>query len=210
VRDVLLTGKVYEATRRNARNKGAIQYDAVVIDAPPTGRISAFLGVTSELAGLAKVGPVKHQSDNVTRLLRSEQTAVHLVTVLEEMPVQEAVDGIADLRAHDLPVGGVVVNMVRSQDLDEEALAAARTGTIDAEVVAAEIKRAGLDADDTLVHALLAEAHDHAERRALEDEQREIVDGLGVPTYELPQLTGGIDLGALYELAALLREQGMA
>src|SRR5215218_6481156 len=68
VRDVLLTGKVYEATKRNARNKGAIEYDAVVLDAPPTGRITRFLGVTNELAGLAKVGPIKTQSDNVTRL----------------------------------------------------------------------------------------------------------------------------------------------
>jgi anion-transporting ArsA/GET3 family ATPase len=210
VRDVLLTGKVYEATKRNARNRGATRYDAVVLDAPPTGRIAAFLGVTSELAGIAKVGPVKHQSDNVTHLLRSQETAVHLVTVLEEMPVQETVDGIADLRAHGLPVGGVVVNMVRPQELDADALAAAMAGTIDTDAVGADLKRAGLEADDTLVGGLLAEAHDHAQRRALEDGQREIVAGLGVPTYELPRLAGGIDLGALYELAALLRDQGMA
>jgi anion-transporting ArsA/GET3 family ATPase len=210
VRDVLLTGKIYEATKRNARNKGAIEYDAVVLDAPPTGRIIQFLGVTSELAGLAKVGPIKTQSDNVTRLLRSDQTAVHLVTVLEEMPVQETVDGIADLRAHDLPVGGVVVNLVRPRDLDDGALAAVRTGKVDTSAVASDLKKAGLDADDALVEGLLAEARDHAERRALEDEQRAVVDGLGVPTYELPRLPGGIDLGALYELAALLCEQGMA
>ncbi len=210
VRDVLLTGKVYEATKRNRRNKGAIEYDAVVLDAPPTGRITQFLGVTSELAGLAKVGPIKTQSDNVTRLLQSERTAVHLVTVLEEMPVQETLDGIADLRAHGLPVGGVVVNMVRPQDLDAAALAAARDGSIDTVAVAADLKRAGLEADDALVDRLLAEARDHAERRALEDGQRTLVVGLDVPTYELPRLPGGIDLGALYEMAAELREQGMA
>jgi anion-transporting ArsA/GET3 family ATPase len=210
VRDVLLTGKVYEATKRNARNKGAIEYDAVVLDAPPTGRITRFLGVTNELAGLAKVGPVKTHSDSVTRLLRSEQTAVHVVTVLEEMPVQEALDGIADLRAHDLPVGGVVVNMVRPSDLDADELEAARAGTIDAAAVAGDLKRGGLEPDDDLVAGLLAEAHDHAERRALEDEQRQVVYGLDLPTYELPRLTSGVDLGALYELAGLLRHQGMA
>jgi anion-transporting ArsA/GET3 family ATPase len=213
VRDVLLTGKVYEATKRNARNRGAIEYDAVVLDAPPTGRITRFLGVTSELAGLAKVGPIKTQSDNVTHLLRSDDTAVHLVTLLEEMPVQETVDAIADLRAHELPIGGVVVNMVRPRDLDAGALAAARAGTIDAGAVAADLKRAGLEVDsgsiEGLVGGLLAEAHDHAERRALEDDQREVVAGLGVPTYELPRLAGGVDLGTLYELAALLREQGL-
>ena len=209
LRDVLLTGKVYEATKRNARNKGAIEYDAVVLDAPPTGRITQFLGVTNELAGLAKVGPIKTQSDNVTRLLRSDRTAVHLVTVLEEMPVQETVDGIADLRSHGLPVGGVVVNLVRPRDLDDRALAAVRKGKVDAGAVAADLKRAGLDVDDDLVEGLLAEARDHAERRALEEEQRKVVAGLDVPTYELPRLVGGVDLGALYELAGLLREQGM-
>jgi anion-transporting ArsA/GET3 family ATPase len=210
VRDVLLTGKVYEATKRNARNKGAIEYDAVVLDAPPTGRITQFLGVTNELAGLAKVGPIRTQSDNVTRLLRSERTAVHLVTVLEEMPVQETADGIADLREHDLPVGGVVVNMVRPQDLAPKALAAVRKGKVDRTALATDMKQAGLEADDALVDGLLAEAGEHAERRALEDAQRAVVAGLDLPTYELPRLAAGIDRGALYEIAALLRDQGMA
>src|SRR6478609_11714681 len=58
VRDVLLTGKVFEAVQRNSRNRGAQRYDAVVLDAPPTGRISQFLNVSGELAGLAKVGPI--------------------------------------------------------------------------------------------------------------------------------------------------------
>ena len=71
VRDVLLTGKVYEATKRNSRNKKAITYDAVVLDAPPTGRIAQFLGVNNELAGLARMGPIKTQADSVTTLFHS-------------------------------------------------------------------------------------------------------------------------------------------
>ena len=51
VRDVLLTGKVYEAVHRNKRGKNQREYDAVVLDAPPTGRIAQFLNVNSELAG---------------------------------------------------------------------------------------------------------------------------------------------------------------
>ena len=104
VRDVLLTGKVYEAVQRNSRNKGAIEYDAVVLDAPPTGRITQFLNVSDEVAGLAKVGPIKTQADTMMTLFRSPRTAVHLVTVLEEMPVQETADGIAELRAAE-PAG---------------------------------------------------------------------------------------------------------
>ncbi len=210
VRDVLLTGKVFEAVQRNSRNKGATQYDAVVLDAPPTGRIAQFLNVSNELAGLAKVGPIKSQSDTMMTLFRSPRTAVHLVTVLEEMPVQETADGISELHAIDLPVGGVVVNLIRPQDLSAADLAAARAGKLDRSAIEADLKAAGIESDNGLVDSLLAEAHDHAERRALEDSQRKLVGELGVPTYELPRLPEGVDLGALYELAALLKKQGMA
>jgi len=210
VRDVLLTGKVFEAVQRNSRNKGARQYDAVVLDAPPTGRITQFLNVSDQVAGLAKVGPIKHQADTMMTLFRSPRTAVHLVTLLEEMPVQETADGIVDLRSARLPVGGVVVNLVRPQDLDPEELAAARAGTLDAAAVAKDLDRAGVSPSDDLVEALVTEAGQHAERRALEDAQRAVVATLGVPAYELPRLAGGIDLGCLYELAERLKEQGLA
>ncbi len=210
VRDVLLTGKVYEATRRNSRHKGAITYDAVVLDAPPTGRIAQFLGVNNELAGLARMGPIKSQADSVTRLFSSPQTVCHLVTVLEEMPVQEAADGIAELRRHRIPVGGVVVNQVRPRDLDDRDLAALRSGKVTKKRVSTELASAGLTGTAQLVSGLLAEGRDHAERRALEDSQRAVVEQLEVPPFELPLIVGGIDLGALYELAGQLRDQGLA
>src|SRR4051794_19155489 len=206
VRDVLLTGKVYEAVQRNSRNKNAVQYDAVVLDAPPTGRIAQFLNVNDELAGLAKVGPIKSQADSVMTLFQSPRTAVHLVTVLEEMPVQETADGIAELRQAGLPVGGVIVNQVRPRDISAHDLAAARAGRLDAAQIEADLKEAGVDIGDELVPGLLAEAQDHAERRALEDAQRAVVTGLGLPVYELPRLAGGVDLGGLYELAGDLAD----
>ena len=210
VRDVLLTGKVFEAVQRNSRNKSAIRYDAVVLDAPPTGRITQFLNVNDELAGLAKVGPIKSQADTVMTLFRSARTAVHLVTVLEEMPVQETADAIGELAAAGLPVGAVVVNQVRPRDISSADLDAARSGRLDPAAIEADLAEAGIEPDTGLVEGLLQEACDHAVRRELEDEQRELVGELGRPTYELPRLPGGIDLGGLYELAADLKEQGLA
>jgi anion-transporting ArsA/GET3 family ATPase len=210
VRDVLLTGKLFEAVQRNSRNKGARTYDAVVLDAPPTGRITSFLNVSESVAGLAKVGPIKNQADTMMTLFRSRRTAVHLVTLLEEMPVQETADGISELRAAGLPVGGVIVNQVRPRDLPDESLAPARAGTLDDELIAEDLKRAGVEPDPALISALAVEAKEYAERRALEDAQRDLVAGLGVPTYELNRIAGGIDIGGLYELAAELKDQGLA
>ena len=210
VRDVLLTGKVYEAVNRNRRSKDARQYDAVVLDAPPTGRITQFLNVNSELAGLAKVGPIRSQADTVMTLLRSRRTAVHLVTVLEDMPVQETADGIDHLRAADLPVGGVVVNLTRRNELDDEARDRAMRGSLPREQIERDLRAAGVEPSRMLVDGLLTEAREHAERRALEDAQRKRITELDAPVYELPRIADGIDLGALYELAAELTGQGMA
>ncbi|KRV47640.1 ATPase [Wenjunlia vitaminophila] len=141
LRDVLLTGKACEAVRRKDKSGRRI-YDAVVMDAPPTGRITRFLNVNTEVAGLARFGPVHNQAQAVMRVLRSPETAVHLVTLLEEMPVQETVDGVAELGAVGLPVGGVVVNMVRPGVLDEAAVRAVEGDG--REAVAAALVAAGL------------------------------------------------------------------
>lgn len=210
VRDVLLTGKIFEAVQRNSRNKGAREYDAVVLDAPPTGRIAQFLNVSDQVAGLAKVGPIKHQADTMMTLFRSPRTAVHLVTLLEEMPVQETHDGIEELHRAQLPVGSVVVNLVRPRDLGDGELAAAAAGTLDRGLIASALTGVGIEPSPELLDGLLTDAADHAERRALEDAQRRKVAGFDVPSLELPRLAGGIDLGGLYELAALLKEGGMA
>ncbi|MGI8901801.1 MAG: ArsA-related P-loop ATPase [Nocardioides sp.] len=210
VRDVLLTGKVYEAVHRNKRGKNSRQYDAVVLDAPPTGRISPFLGVNSELAGLAKVGPLRSQADRVMALLRSQLTAVHLVTFLEDMPVQDAVDGIAELHRAGLPVGGVVVNLVRDRALAEEDRDQVLAGSLPRAQIEGDLVKAGVDVTPQLVDGLLQEARDHAERRVLEDSQRARINALDVPTYELGRLPDGVDMGGLYELASDLLDQGMA
>jgi Mrp family chromosome partitioning ATPase len=209
MRDVLLTGKVKEAVVRR-KPDGSPAYDAVVLDGPPTGRITRFLNISHEVSGLAKVGPIKTQSDNVMAVLRSPQTAVHLVTLLEEMPVQETLDGVAELTAAQLPVGGVVVNAVREPLLPAADLVAAEAGRLDVDALAAGLKEAGLEADDALVAALANEAGEHAHRVALEERGRDSLAALQRPSYELPLLSDTVDLGGLYELAKLLREQGMA
>ncbi|MDP9416276.1 MAG: ATPase [Actinomycetota bacterium] len=208
LRDVLLTGKVYEATRRK-RKDGRPAYDAVVLDAPPTGRITRFLNVNTELAGLARVGPIKSQADSIMTLLRSGDTQVHLVTLLEEMPVQETCDAVADLHATGLPLGAVLVNMVRDPVLVPEQLARAAAGELEPDPVRAGLAAAGLESGPSTVTALLEETEEHARRVALEARERAVLAALERPTYELPLLPDSVDLGALYVLADTLLEQGI-
>ncbi|WP_305787440.1 ArsA-related P-loop ATPase [Symbioplanes lichenis] len=194
LRDVLLTGKVKEATTRSA--EGRRVYDAVVLDAPPTGRIGRFLNVTTETAKLAKMGPIKTQSDGVASLLRSPITSVHVVTLLEEMPVQETLDAVADLTALRIPVGRIIVNAARPPLL------------AGAKVTKAELKRglvaAGLPSDAATVAGLQTEAKAHLTRRELEESLRADLAEADYPLVELPLLEAGIDRAGLDKLSGLL------
>ena len=152
VRDVLLIGKIYEANRRrrDGRHKGdgPLAYDALVLDAPPTGRIGRFLSVNSEVADLAKMGPIHSQAGAITQLLESDRTVVHLVTLLEEMPVQETLESIAELTAKGLRPGAIVVNMVRAPLLDDAALEQARAGRLHKPSLRTQLTEAGVTVTD--------------------------------------------------------------
>ncbi|MDF6020226.1 ArsA-related P-loop ATPase [Streptomyces sp. JH34] len=206
VRDVLLTGKACEAVRRKDK-QGRFVYDYVIMDAPPTGRITRFLNVNDEVAGLARIGPIHNQAQAVMRVLKSPETAVHLVTLLEEMPVQETADGIAELRAAELPVGRVVVNMVRPHLLDEDALRTASGGR--RKEIAKTLTRAGVTGSAALVRPLVEQAAEHAQRVGLEREQRAVLTGLGLPLAELPLISEGVTPAALNDLAEEFRKQGV-
>ena len=204
--DVLVTGKATEAARRK-RAGGGFLYDSVVLDAPPTGRVGRFLNVSAEVSGLAKVGPIRTHADTVANVIKSPQTAVHFVTTLEEMPVQETLDGIAELRGiAGMQIGGIVINMARPAVLSREELKAAP----DVAGMATALTAAGLHSTDELAAALARELTEHARHVEMQDRERTELEAAGQPIYELPMIAEGIDLAALYRLAEELRDQGAA
>jgi anion-transporting ArsA/GET3 family ATPase len=232
LRDVLLTGKVYEAVRRrrdpaagSARNStrdnnsvrdsnsardSAPVYDAVVLDAPPTGRIGRFLNVNHEVADLAKVGPIRNQAESIMTLLRGPQTMVHVVTLLEEMPVQESLDAVTELTALGLPMGAIIINAAERPVLDAADLDLINGLTdgpaADAEFGAdAGLRAAGLDPE--VATSLLDQARNHSQRLRLEDALRQRLAASGSALCELPALTDGAGLAALPDLAGSIIEQ---
>lgn len=212
LRDVLLTGKVKEATGR--AEKGKHIYDAVILDAPPTGRVVKFLDVTRAMADLAKVGPIHKQSEGVVRLLHSADTTVHVVTLLEDLPVAETLDAVAELDLADLRPGAVLVNRARPARLPSLSVtAAAADGRVDADQIRNGLLAAGLDMEPSVVDGLVAETVEHAARVDAEQQARARLADAGMPLVELPELVevgvDGVDLGGVYELAEVLREQGV-
>ncbi len=206
LRDVLLTGKVKETVTRTGGD-GRPVYDAVVMDGPPTGRIVTFLNVTVAMADLAKRGPIRGQADGVAALLHSPDTVVHLVAQLEEMPVTETLEAVAELRDVGLPVGSIIVNAATESLLPARNLAAAAAGRLDQNRLATGLAKAGVDPDPELVRGLAEQAEGHAARVVAERALRADLTAAGVPMLTLPRLVEGIDLGAVYELADDLAEQ---
>lgn len=208
LRDILLTGKIKEAVVRVDNSKRRV-YDAVVVDSPPTGRIGRFLDVTKALTEIAKGGPVHGQAESVVELLHSENTAIHLVTLLESLPIQETMEAIEELERLDLPVGSVIVNRTIPSFLSPDDLAKAADGHIDADAVRAGLGRAGITMADADFAGLLTETIEHATRVRARSESEALLADLHTPLLELPTIADGVDLGSLYELAEVLAEQGV-
>jgi len=208
LRDVLLTGKIKEIVTRADKGKQH-GYDAVVVDSPPTGRIARFLDVTQAVSELAKGGPVHSQADGVVKLLHSDKTAIHLVTLLEALPIQETVEAIDELTELGLPIGSVIVNRNIPAYLAAEDLAKAAEGDVDADAVRAGLAKVGIDLADGDFAGLLTEGIQHATRITARAESAEQLDDLDVSRLELPAIRDGVDLGSLYELAEALAAQGV-
>nr|WP_079670724.1 ArsA-related P-loop ATPase [Mycobacteroides abscessus] len=208
LRDVILTGKIKECIVRTDKS-GRHVYDAVVVDAPPTGRIARFLDVTSALSDIAKGGPIHSQSEGVRRLLHSDQTAIHLVTLLEALPMQETAEAIAELSEMGLPVGSVIVNRTVVAHLSPADLDKAAEGVIDADAVRKALDENNVTLSDADFAGLLTETIEHATRMRARAESEELLGELHIPRLELPTLADGVDLGSLYELADHLAEQGV-
>jgi len=197
LRDVLLTGKAYEAVRRKIKNRPNA-YDAVVLDAPPTGRIAQFLNVHAAVAGLAKVGPIRNQADSIMRLLRSATTVVHLVTLLEDMPVTETEEAVAALRPTQIRIGTVIENMVTPTPLGNDQLQAAAAGSVLLKVPGLTIKQN---------QALVSEFAIETARTLQEQQRHDRLLTLGLPLVQIAFDHGGIDEGAIFAIAEQLTDQ---
>jgi anion-transporting ArsA/GET3 family ATPase len=208
LRDVLLTGKIKESVIRVGKDKLPV-YDAIVVDAPPTGRIARFLDVTRAVSDLAKGGPVYSQAEGVVKILHSDQTAIHLVTLLEALPMQETMEAIDELQGLGLPIGSVIVNRNIAAYLEPDDLTKAAEGDVDADAVRSGLAAAGIKLSDTDFAGLLTETIQHATRITARAANAEQLDELKVSRLELPTIADGVDLGSLYELSESLAQQGV-
>jgi anion-transporting ArsA/GET3 family ATPase len=126
---------------RNAR------FDLMIFDAPATGQGLALFKVPLMAMSMARMGPLYAKAERMWQLVADPvRTAFNIVTLPEEMSVNEAIDLHQAAAALGLPSGKVIVNGVYPDFFpgDEAALLRAR-GEVPADLPG-RIARAALDA----------------------------------------------------------------
>jgi anion-transporting ArsA/GET3 family ATPase len=121
LKELMTIGKIwYEATRQEG---GRAAWDAIVVDAPATGHSLQYLRMPQAARETFGVGLVQREATKITELLRDARTtAVHLVTLAEEMPVSETLESRGQLQALGLPLGHVIVNRLHRRHFDPALL----------------------------------------------------------------------------------------
>lgn len=154
IRDILVLGKV-----KSLEVSGTA--DLVLVDAPATGHAMTFLSSAQGLLDAARSGPVRTQAADVVELLTDPaRCQVALVTLPEEMPVNEVVEAAFALEDRiGVSLGPVVVNGCLPDD------AALERPPQDA------AEEAGVVLEPAVADALARAASFQRHRRALQEEQ---------------------------------------
>lgn len=112
LRELMAIGKVRDELRRidGLRRR----WDAIVVDAGATGHALEHLAMPLAAEHTFRVGLVHREASRIAALLQDPgHTAVHVVALPEEMPLQEAAEVVARLDELGLPLGHLVVNRCR-------------------------------------------------------------------------------------------------
>jgi hypothetical protein len=109
--ELVLIGKAwYHEQERDKRGRPV--YDFIVVDAPATGHGIFFLKIPHVITEAVPSGPMSSESRKIIDLLQDPQrTALNLITLTEEMPVNETIElrQVVDATL-DIPMGYLIAN----------------------------------------------------------------------------------------------------
>lgn len=121
--DLVMLGKAhFHATEVDER--GDYVWDKVVIDAPATGHGIFFLKIPSVITSIIDSGPMFSDAKKIEDFIQDPKlTALNLVTLPEEMPVNETLE-LRQVVNNELkiPIGMIVANSVYPHVFSEEEM----------------------------------------------------------------------------------------
>jgi anion-transporting ArsA/GET3 family ATPase len=107
---------------------GHPRFDRIVVDCPSTGHALKLLSVSRVLTETLRVGPMVEKTRQMASVFGdARRSAIHVVTLPEELPVNETMELLAALdRDKTVHVGHLIVNQVMPRIFDERTEAALR------------------------------------------------------------------------------------
>jgi anion-transporting ArsA/GET3 family ATPase len=112
-RDLITLGKVWHLERQRDPKSGRPKYDLLIVDAPATGQGLAFLQTPNAFVKAIRFGPPKTHSQWVRDLVEDrKRTRLLIVTLPEELPVNEAIEMVGAADRLKIPFEQIVVNAV--------------------------------------------------------------------------------------------------
>ena len=106
--ELLMLGKVIDLFKN---------FDCIIVDAQASGHGLSSLQVPYVVKRVVKFGPLLHQAQKIITFLEDEKsTSVVLVTLLEEMPINETLETFAAFKKNSaLHFAGVIINQAASE-----------------------------------------------------------------------------------------------
>jgi anion-transporting ArsA/GET3 family ATPase len=208
LRDILMLGKVwYSSTRKR-------EFDITVLDAHAAGHVLTMLRSPDSLTKAIPIGPLSGHAQKVADWLRDpRQVSVNLVTLAEEMPVNETVDTTTQLATQvGLNTSHVFVNMLYPPAADDPDVAAAIAALAGPADVMAEARRSGVRLKKDQAANLFAFSDFYRSRHDLQQHHRRRLVramGRGAPIVDLPYLFRSKFGGKELELLADRIEEGV-
>lgn len=177
--ELTMQGKIWHhAEERHEHDDGSAKFERIVVDCPSTGHGLKFLRVGRVIAEASRVGPMAEKTRLMAALVEDpRRTALHVVALPEELPVNEARDLVEVVRTQrSAPLGAVFLNQRLPRLFDDKS-----------EKALATVRERGAG-DDQALAQLFDVADRRRNREKLEAEMRTKLEALAMPLVELPML----------------------
>jgi anion-transporting ArsA/GET3 family ATPase len=193
LKELVTIGKIWELAQPNRRVKKAREYDLVIVDAPATGHGIGFLQTPRTFAGIARVGPVHAQAEELDRFITDHNaTGVAIVSLPEELPVNETASLEQTLSADvGMEVDRVYMNALYPERFSNDE--------------ASELERVLEESAAPARAAVRAALSEYRRSRSQRAQLRRLKEGVSVPVKTLPFIfKPRLDVASLQRLAGAL------
>ncbi|MBI3019227.1 MAG: hypothetical protein HYY61_04980 [Deltaproteobacteria bacterium] len=102
--EIAVIGKIFYLDQQK-------KWDTIIVDTPASGHSLYLFKSPKVFLDITKVGPIAKRSEELYEmLLNPKRTAIHLVCLPEELPIQETLELNSEIKKLKLPLGKIFLN----------------------------------------------------------------------------------------------------